>query len=147
MASGNVKGITIEFHGDTTSLEKALKKVKYETKGIDQQLKDVNRALKFNPRNTELLAQKQALLKQKIDTTERSLKDLKQAQADLDAKGVDKSSKEYMELRREIIAAESKVKNFKAQLTDNAQVHLSRPSATATPPGARRTSAGCWRTT
>ena len=118
--AGNIKGITIRFDGDTTSLEKALKKVKYETKGIDQQLKDVNRALKFNPRNTELLAQKQALLKQKIDTTERSLKDLKQAQADLDAKGVDKSSKEYMELRREIIAAESKVKNFKAQLAQTA---------------------------
>ena len=42
--AGNVKGICIEFRGDTTSLEKALKKVKYETKGIDQQLKDVNRA-------------------------------------------------------------------------------------------------------
>lgn len=114
--AGNIKGITIEFDGNTTKLDKALKQVRNQTKGIDQQLKQVNNALKFNPRNVELLAQKQTLLKQKIDVTERSLQDLKKAQTDLDAKGVDKSSEEYMALRREIIATESKVKTFKGQL-------------------------------
>ena len=118
--AGNVKGITITFAGDTTSLDKALRKVRNETKGIDQQLKQVNNALKFNPRNVELLTQKQTLLKQKIDTTEKSLQDLRKAQDELDAKGVDKSSEEYMALRREIIATESKVKNFKAQLAQTA---------------------------
>lgn len=114
--AGNIKGITIEFDGNTTKLEKALYKVRTQTKSIDQQLKQVNNALKFNPRNTELLAQKQTLLRQKVAMTEKSLQDLNKAQAELDEKKVDKNSEEYMALRREIIATESKVKNFKAQL-------------------------------
>ena len=114
--AGNIKGITIEFRGDTTKLDKALRQVRNDTKAIDKQLNDVNKALKFNPRNVELLAQKQALLKQKVDVTKKSLEDLKNTQEQMDAQGVDKSSEEYMALRREIIATESKVKTFEAQL-------------------------------
>lgn len=114
--AGNIKGICIEFRGDTTKLDKALRQVRNDTKAIDKQLNDVNKALKFNPRNVELLAQKQALLKQKVDVTKKSLEDLKNTQEQMDAQGVDKSSEEYMALRREIIATESKVKTFEAQL-------------------------------
>lgn len=114
--AGNIKGITIEFRGDTTKLDKALRQVRNDTKAIDKQLNDVNKALKFNPKNVELLAQKQALLKQKVDVTKKSLEDLKNTQEQMDAQGVDKSSEEYMALRREIIATESKVKTFEAQL-------------------------------
>ena len=74
---GNVKGITITFAGDTTKLDKALREVRNSTKGIDKELSQVNRALKFNPKNVELLAQKQELLKQKVTQTEKSLKDLR----------------------------------------------------------------------
>lgn len=112
----NIKGITIEFNGDTTSLDKAIRKVKDSAKGIDKELKAVNNALKFNPRNTELLAQKQTLLKEKVKQTSQSLKDLKNVQAQMDAQGVDKNSEEYRRLQREIIQTESKLKHYQAEL-------------------------------
>lgn len=114
--AGAIKGITIEFNGDTTKLDKALRSIRKESKGVDSDLKAVNRALKFNPHNTELIAQKQTLLKQKISQTEKELKAFKSAEASLKAKGVKETSQEFMEVRRRIIEAESKVKNFNKQL-------------------------------
>ncbi len=118
--AGNIKGITIEFRGDTTSLEKALRKVRSDTKDIDKELKEVNRALKFNPKNTELLAQKQTLLKQKVDQTGKSLQDLKNLQQQMNAQNVDPGSKEYRELQRAIIETESKLKHFESELQKTA---------------------------
>ena len=117
MAIGaKVKGITIEFDGDTTKLGSALKKIDNEAKGIDKSLRQVNNALKFNPKNTELVAQKQVLLKQKIDSTRERLEALKRTQKQLDDDpSVDKTSQDYMELRREIITTESKLKHFEAE--------------------------------
>ena len=57
--AGNIKGITIEFRGETTKLGKAMRTIKNESRSIDSELKKVNQALKFNPGNTELIAQKQ----------------------------------------------------------------------------------------
>lgn len=114
---GTVKGITIEFNGDTTKLGKAFTEINNKAEGVDQALKEVNRALKFNPGNTELLAQKQTLLKQKIAQTKEQLNALKAAQKTLDDDpAVDKTSQEYMKLKREIIEAESKLKFFNAEL-------------------------------
>lgn len=113
--AGQVKGITIEFRGETTSLDKALKKVNDETKSIDKELKQVNKDLKFNPKNIELWRQKQVLLRDKIGETEDKLKLLKQQQENMDASGVDKNSEQYRKLRVQIIETESKLKHFKAQ--------------------------------
>ncbi len=115
MAGGSIKGITIEFNGDTTKLDKALRQVNNETRAIDKELNQVNKALKFNPQNVDLLRQKQTLLNQKITETKSKLDVLKQAQAKMDAEGVDKNSAEYRELQREIITTESKLKTFEAQ--------------------------------
>ena len=122
--AGNIKGITIEFRGDTTRLDKALRQVQNSTKNIDKELKQVDKALKFNPKSVDLWRQKQDLLKQKIEQTEQNLTDLKNAQAQLDAKGVDKNSEEYRKLQREIITAESKLKTFKSQLRQVGNVKL-----------------------
>lgn len=122
--AGNIKGITIEFRGDTTKLDKALRQVQNSTKNIDKELKQVDKALKFNPKSVDLWRQKQDLLKQKIEQTEQNLTDLKNAQAQLDAKGVDKNSEEYRKLQREIITAESKLKTFKSQLRQVGNVKL-----------------------
>ena len=118
MAVGkSIKGITIEFSGDTTKLGKALDAVDKKTASIDRELRDVNNALKFNPKNTELLAQKQTLLGQKIGQTKDRLNALRQVQKQLDDDpAVDKTSQEYMSLRREIITTESKLKHFNAEL-------------------------------
>ena len=61
--AGRIKGITVEIGGDTTGLEKALKNVNSTIKNTQSQLKDVNRLLKLDPGNTELITQKQRALK------------------------------------------------------------------------------------
>lgn len=115
--TGNLKGITIEFRGDTTKLDDAINKVDRETRSIDKELDKVNKGLKFNPTSVELWRQKQTLLNDKINETDERLNTLRQAQAKMDKdKSVDKNSKEYRELQREIITTESKLKNFKAQM-------------------------------
>lgn len=122
--AGNIKGITIEFRGDTTKLDKALREIKNSTKDVDKELKNVDRALKFNPKSVELWRQKQDLLKQKIKETESNLKELKNMQAQMDARGVDKNSEEYRKLQREIIETESKLKHFKGELMKLGDVRL-----------------------
>ena len=62
LAASRIKGITIEIGGDTTKLQTALKGVNSEIKNTQAQLKDVEKLLKLDPGNTELLAQKQQLL-------------------------------------------------------------------------------------
>lgn len=122
--AGQVKGITISFRGDTTSLDKALRKVKTDSKDIDSQLKKVNSALKFNPKNVELLTQKQGLLREKVTQTQKSLEDLRKIQSQMDASGVSKQSAEYQQVRREIIETESKLKHFQAEAQKLANVKL-----------------------
>lgn len=122
--AGNIKGITIEFKGETSSLEQAIKKVNSSTKEIDKNLKDVNKALKFNPTSVELWRQKQDLLKAKIAETKNNLNDLKAVQSQMDASGVDKNSMEYQKLQREIIETESKLKTFEGQLKQVGNVNL-----------------------
>lgn len=111
-----VKGITIEFDGDTSKLSAAIRKVRDSAKGLDKELSEINRALKFNPGNAQLIAQKQTVLKQKVEQTTQSLKQLKDMQKQLDEKKVDKNSEEYRQLQREIITTESKLRHYKAEL-------------------------------
>ena len=113
---GNIKGVTIEFRGETAPLEQALKKIDSSVKGIDKELRAVNNGLKFNPTNVTLWQQKQKLLTDKVKETEERLKALKETQKKLDAKNVDKNSQEYRELQREIVTTESKLKTFRGQL-------------------------------
>ena len=140
--AGNVKGITIEFSGDTTKLDQSIRSAEKETAKIDQELNKVNKALKFNPGNIDLLRQKQTLLNQKIQETTTKLQSLKQKQAQMDASGVDKNSKEYRELQREIIATESKLKTFKGQLKAIGNVRLRAASVQLKELGSKATAAG-----
>ena len=140
--AGNIKGITIEFQGDTTKLDKALRQIKNSTKDIDNELRQVNKALKFNPTSVELWRQKQDLLKQKIKETENGLKELKSIQAQMDAKGVDKNSEAYRKVSREIIEAESKLKTFNTELRKVGQVNLRAMSEQFKDMGNKLTAAG-----
>lgn len=115
--AGNIKGVTIEFRGETTKLDASLKKVNKETRSVDSELRKVNKSLKFNPGNADLLRQKQELLKKKIAETKDKLDVLKQAQKQMASDpSVDKNSAEYRELQREIIETESKLKHFEGEL-------------------------------
>lgn len=113
---GQIKGITIEFDANATQLEATIRKIESQAKGVDAALRQVNRQLRFDPKNTEMLGQKQQLLKQKIEGTTQSLKNLRQLQKDADAKKIDKQSAAYMKVRREIVATEGKLKYLNAEL-------------------------------
>ena len=126
--AGNIKGITIEFRGDTTKLDKALRQVNNETKQIDRELRNVDKALKFNPTSVELWKNKQQLLTQKISETKDKLSLLKQQQKAMDDAGVDKQSLEYQKLQREIVETESKLKTFEGQLKQIGNVKLKAAS-------------------
>ena len=142
MAGGTIKGITISFAGDTTKLDKALRQIKNSTKDIDKELRDVNKALKFNPTSVELWRQKQDLLKQKIKETETNLEKLKNIQSQMDANGVDKNSEAYRRVSREIIEAESKLKTFNNELRKVGQVNLRAMSEQFKEMGNKLTAAG-----
>ena len=67
--ANRIKGITVEIGGDTTGLDKALSGTNKEIRNTQSQLKDVERLLKLDPTNTELLRQKQQLLGNAVSET------------------------------------------------------------------------------
>lgn len=121
---GNIRGITIQFNGDTTKLDKALRQIRNSTKDVDRELKQIDKSLKFNPKSVDLWRQKQDVLKQKIKQTEDNLKELKNMQAQMDAQNVDKQSEAYRRVQREIVETESKLKSFKNELAKIGNVKL-----------------------
>lgn len=118
----NIKGITIDIEGNTTGLTNALKGVNGEIRSTSAQLKDVDRLLKLDPHNTELLAQKQRLLGEQINNTKSKIDTLKTAAeqaAERMASGDQEAQEQYEALRREIIQNEQNLKKLEAG-ADNA---------------------------
>ena len=122
MAASRIKGITIEIGGDTTKLQTALKGVNTEIKNTQVQLKDVEKLLKLDPGNTELLAQKHKLLGQAVEETKNKLETLKtaQQQADEALKNGTISKDQYDALQREIIETEQELKRLEEQANQSA---------------------------
>lgn len=110
MASTKVRGITIELGADTSGLSKALKGVNSEIGKTQKDLKDVERLLKLDPSNTELLAQKQKLLNDRVEETKTKLDALKEAQKSIDL-STDEGQRQYDALTREIVSCENELKN------------------------------------
>ena len=117
--AGNIKGITIELNGDTTKLDKALRNVNNETKTLQRQLSDVEKALKMDPGNADLVKQKERLLGEEIDSTKRKLEMLRQAdeQVSKDMEdGVEGAAEKHDELQRQIATTEAKEKMLQREL-------------------------------
>lgn len=140
--AGNIKGITIEFDGNTTKLQKAIKDVKNSTNDVDKALRAVNKSLNMDPTNVTLLTQKQQLLKERIEETKNKLKALNDMQKQLDAQGVDKNSREYQELQREIIKTESELKQFEKEMRALGNVKLTALGEQFKQAGGKITAAG-----
>lgn len=133
--AGTIKGMTIEIGGNTAPLEQSLKSVNKEIKGTQSELKEVDRLLKLDPHNVDLLKQKQALLDDQIKSTTTKLDALKQAQKQLDAEmknGGEVNQQEYRKLEREIASTESSLKKLKDTNKENnkeltsSKLHLSQ---------------------
>lgn len=103
--ANRIKGITVEIGGDTTKLSKALESVNGTIKNTQTQLKDVEKLLKLDPTNTELLSQKQRLLADSIAATKDKLATLKTAaeQANQALANGEISQEQYDALQREIV--------------------------------------------
>ena len=114
--AGNVKGITIEFRGDTTQLSKAINQIRSEAKSFDKELGYINKSLKFDPKNIDLMRQKIAVLKDATKSGEQNIKEMKKALETMKSNGVDETSEDYRELQREIIKAESKQRDYNKEL-------------------------------
>lgn len=121
MASGKVKGISIEIGGNTVGLTKALEDVNKQTNAMQNELKQVERLLKLDPKNTELLAQKQELLGNEIAITKEKLETLKEAekQAQQQFQNGKISEEQYRALQREIVATEQNLKGLEEQSKKN----------------------------
>ena len=145
--AGNVKGITIEFRGETTQFDEALRKINSEIKSTDSELKKVNNALKFNPSSVELWRQKQDLLKQKINETKEKLDTLKDTQKKVDGGEIEMTAEEYRNLQREIVESESKLKTFNGQLRQIGNANLKALSMQLKDIGDKMTKAGQAMTT
>ncbi len=131
MAANRIKGITVEIGGDTTKLQTALKGVNTEIRNTQSQLKDVEKLLKLDPGNTELMAQKHRLLGQAVSETKEKLETLKTAaeQAnDALARG-EISQSQYDALQREIIETENNLRDLERQAGQSA-VALQKIAAT-----------------
>ena len=135
MASNKIKGLTVEIGGDTTKLGKALDNVEKQGKGLSGELKEINRLLKLDPSNVELLAQKQKVLADAVANTENKLDTLKEAERQVQAqfeKG-EASEEQVRALQREIIATERALENYNraAQETAEAMDKVARETADA----------------
>lgn len=117
-----IRGITLEIGGDASGLDKALKGVNDNISETQKQLNDVKRLLKLDPKNTELLAQKQKLLGDNVKNTKEKLDALRKTEQQLKDSGVDENSAQFMALRREIIQTENNLKSLEkeAGYTSNA---------------------------
>ena len=117
MASRRIAGITIEIDGNTTKLNDSLKSVDKQLASTQSQLKDVEKLLKLDPHNTELLAQKQKLLQDSISGTKDRLAELEKASAELSKKdSTPELEKQQAALQREIVETKNKLKGFEDEL-------------------------------
>lgn len=115
--AGRIQGITVEIGGDTTKLQTALKGVNTEIRNTQSQLRDVDKLLKLDPGNTELLAQKHRLLGDAVKETKEKLETLKTAaeQAEQALKDGTITQEQYDGLQREIVETEQKLKALEEQ--------------------------------
>jgi phage-related minor tail protein len=119
VANKKIKGITIKFGADTMALSKALKSAEDTSKSLGSELSSVNKLLKFDPKNTQLLAQKQELLSKQVENTKEKLEALKQAQGEVEKKfkSGDIGAEEYREFQREIAKTEQDLKSYTTQIS------------------------------
>lgn len=122
MAGNRIRGITVEIGGDTTKLQTALKGVNTEIRNTQSQLRDVEKLLKLDPGNTELIAQKHRLLAQAVSETREKLETLKtaQQQADEALRNGTISQQQYDGLQREIVETEQELRRLEQQAEQSA---------------------------
>ena len=123
MARNQIKGLTVEIGGDTTNLGKALESVNKKSSDLSSELGEINRLLKFDPDNAELLAQKQKVLADAVTNTSEKLEKLKDAERQVQRQFErgEVSEEQVRALRREIVSTEGKLKSYEEQAKEAAK--------------------------
>ena len=123
MASGRIKGITIRIDGDATPLTTALKTVDRALNQTKNNLRDLNRALKLDPGNTELLKDRQQELARAIDSTEDKLNKEKEAYQELqNADRTPENTEKMRQLKTQIDLDTAALTELKKEAADAASV-------------------------
>lgn len=125
MAGGRIAGITIEISADASKFQSSMSKLDKSLKTTQSNLRDINKLLKLDPKNTELLTQKQKNLEKAIQTTKQRLIELKNEQANI-KKGTD----EWDALQREIVDTEQKLKGLQKEFKSFGSVAAQQIKAT-----------------
>ena len=117
--AGTIKGIILEIGGDTSGLQKAMSKVNTASSSLSKELRGVNSLLKLDPKNVELLEQKQTILNESIETTQDKLNQLQKIKEEADKKmanGTKISEENYRNLQREIASTQNKLNGLTEEL-------------------------------
>lgn len=120
MASTKIRGITIELGADTSGISNALKDVNGDLSNTQRQLKDVERLLKLDPTNTELLEQKQRLLGDSVEGTKKKLEQLEKAQKEVGKRlqETGEGQEQYDALTREIVKTKDALQDAEKEAKD-----------------------------
>ena len=120
--ANTIKGLTVEIGGDTTKLGKALEDVNKKSRNLSSELGQINKLLKMDPGNADLLAQKQEVLAEAVENTSKKLATLKEAEAQVQEqfKRGEVSAEQVRELQREIVATEKKLNGYESAARETA---------------------------
>ena len=123
MANKTIKGLTVEIGGDTTKLGKALDNVNKQSQNLSGELNRINKLLKMDPGNADLLAQKQKVLANAVEDTGKKLEILQEAEKQVQEqfKRGEVSEAQVRELQREIIATTQELKKYERQAEETAE--------------------------
>ncbi|WP_314978118.1 phage tail tape measure protein [uncultured Streptococcus sp.] len=130
--AGNIKGIKIEIDGDTQPLQKALKNVNKAATDASQELRQIDKALKFDTGNVTLLTQKQEVLQKQVSTTKEKLETLRQAQSQVEQqfKNGNIGADQYRAFQREVEVTQNVLKGYEGKLASVNQAIAENGSAT-----------------
>ena len=120
MAGAKVRGITIELSADASGINSALKDVNKQISSTGRELRDIDKLLKLDPTNVQLLAQKQETLQRQMEQTRNKVKLLKEAEEDLKNQmvdgGTEEQKKQLAALEREIISSEKSLEKYTIEM-------------------------------
>ena len=120
MAKNTIKGLTVEIGGDTTKLGKALENVEKKSRDLSSELGQINKLLKLDPGNADLLAQKQKVLAEAVSNTAKKLETLKEAEKQVQKQFErgEVTEEQVRDLQREIIATTKKLEGYEKAVTE-----------------------------
>ena len=130
--AGKIKGINIEIGGDTTGLDKALKNVNKSASDASKEIKEIDKALKFDPGNVVLLSQKQELLAKQVSNAKEKLETLKTAEEQVQKQFAEGKigEEQYRAFQREVEVTQNVLKGYEGKLASVNQALESNGNAT-----------------